>query len=150
MKSSFLEKIEVLTTLRVEEERRKVSDREIQLRAARARSRTNFLARLKSQTPLRVIAEIKRHSPSLGAIAMDLNPLEVARDYIDGGASALSVLTEPHHFAGSTQDLSRIRGEFPDFPILMKDFVVNDYQLFQARAVGADAVLLICALLGPR
>ncbi len=150
MKTSFLEKIEDLTVERVRQARSKISDSEIQLRARQARHPMDFLERLKSRASPRVIAEVKRHSPSLGAIAMDLNPIEVAREFVAAGAFALSVLTEPHYFAGSIEDLAVIRGEFPDFPILMKDFVVDPYQLYLARVAGADAILLIAALLGKR
>jgi indole-3-glycerol phosphate synthase len=94
-----------------------------------------------------VIAEVKRASPSLGLIAPDADPVEVAREYLAAGARALSVLTEPQFFKGDVEFLARIRAEFPDALLLMKDFVLEEYQLAQARYFGADAVLLIVGML---
>jgi indole-3-glycerol phosphate synthase len=96
---------------------------------------------------LRVIAEVKRASPSEGAIA-NLDPAWVAREYLANGATALSILTERDSFGGSPEYLARIRAENPEALLLMKDFMVDDYQFAQARANGADCVLLIVALLG--
>jgi indole-3-glycerol phosphate synthase len=94
-----------------------------------------------------IIAEIKRRSPSRGAIAPELDPVAVAGAYLKAGASALSVLTEPTHFGGAVDDLKKVREAFPPAALLMKDFVVDPYQILQARAFGADAVLLIVGML---
>jgi len=94
----------------------------------------------------RVIAEIKRRSPSRGDLRLDLDPAALAGAYADGGAAAVSVLTEPRHFAGSPEDLLAVRGAV-DLPVLRKDFVTNPYQVWESRAWGADAVLLIVAAL---
>ena len=95
---------------------------------------------------LSVIAEIKRRSPSAGAIDPDLDPAALARRYERGGASAISVLTEPEFFGGSLADLESVRGAV-DVPVLRKDFTRNAAQIWEARASGADAVLLIVATL---
>lgn len=95
---------------------------------------------------LSVIAEIKRRSPSAGPIDAGLDPVSLAREYEQGGAAAISVLTEPDFFGGSLEDLEAVRAAV-DVPVLRKDFTRNGAQLWQARAAGADAVLLIVATL---
>jgi len=93
-----------------------------------------------------VIAEVKRASPSRGAMAAIPDPAALARDYEAGGASIISVLTEPHFFGGSLDDLVAVR-ESVSVPVLRKDFIISSYQLWEARAHGADMVLLIVAAL---
>ncbi|MBI3001715.1 MAG: indole-3-glycerol phosphate synthase TrpC [Deltaproteobacteria bacterium] len=107
--------------------------------------RRGFAERLKGGT-LRIIAEIKRASPSQGLIRAQFDPVAIARDFSANGASALSVLTEERFFHGSLDYLERIRAEIP-LPLLRKDFVLDSYQLLEAKSFGADAVLLIAALL---
>jgi indole-3-glycerol phosphate synthase len=93
-----------------------------------------------------VIAEVKRASPSKGSLAAISDPGALARAYADGGAAAISVLTEERRFHGSLDDLRAVRAAV-DIPVLRKDFVVTPYQLFESRAAGADLVLLIVAAL---
>ena len=93
-----------------------------------------------------VIAEVKRSSPSKGALAAIADPAGLARDYADGGAAVISVLTERRRFAGSLDDLDAVRRSV-DVPVLRKDFVVTPYQVWEARAHGADLVLLIVSAL---
>lgn len=98
--------------------------------------------------PVSVIGEVKKASPSRGLIRSDFDVAAIGRSYRRGGAAAVSVLTEPNHFKGSLLHLSEVR-RFVDVPILRKDFVIDPYQLVEARAFGADAVLLIAAALEP-
>ncbi len=95
---------------------------------------------------LAVIAEVKRRSPSRGDLAPDLDPATRAAAYATGGAAAISVLTEPHHFSGSDADLEAVDAVV-DVPILRKDFTVSEQQVWEARAIGAAAILLIVSAL---
>lgn len=97
---------------------------------------------------LNVIAECKRRSPSRGVLRVDYDAATIARGYDEAGAAAISVLTEPTFFDGSLDDLIRVRATVR-VPVLRKDFIVSEYQLLEARAAGADAVLLIVAALSP-
>jgi indole-3-glycerol phosphate synthase len=116
-------------------------------RAAAAEPRGEaFLAALSKTGRANVIAECKRRSPSRGVLAVDYDPVAIARQYEAGGAAAISVLTEPTFFDGSLDHLVAVR-QAVTLPLLRKDFIVDEYQLFEARANGADAALLIVAAL---
>lgn len=95
---------------------------------------------------VRLIAEIKGASPSAGTIRADFDPQAIARTYADAGASAVSVLTDARFFNGADQHLARVRAAV-DVPVLRKDFTLDPYHVYEARAIGADAVLLIAAIL---
>lgn len=96
--------------------------------------------------PMTVIAEVKRASPSKGSLAAISDPRALAAQYQEAGAAVISVLTEQRRFGGSLEDLVAVRSEV-EIPILRKDFMVDEYQFFEARAAGADVVLLIVAAL---
>jgi len=97
-------------------------------------------------TQTRLIAEVKRASPSRGVLRPDFNPVELAQKYAEGGAAAISVLTETNYFDGSIDHLAAIREEIR-LPLLRKDFIFDPYQVYESRAYGADALLLIVAIL---
>jgi indole-3-glycerol phosphate synthase len=138
----------VAATERITEARR---EREpiamLESRAANAAPRGDrFEDALGMHDRINVIAECKRRSPSKGVLAPAYDPVAVARQYEQGGAAAISVLTEPTFFDGALDHLTAVRGAV-GLPLLRKDFIVDDYQLLEARAAGADAVLLIVAAL---
>jgi indole-3-glycerol phosphate synthase len=107
-----------------------------------------FQAALSSAGGFNVIAECKRRSPSRGVLREHYDPVAIAIGYAEAGAAAISVLTEPTFFDGSLDHLRAVRAAV-DVPVLRKDFVVSEYQLLEAKAAGADAVLLIVAALRP-
>lgn len=115
-------------------------------RAERQEPALSALSLLQDTDAVRVIAEVKRSSPSKGALAAIADPAALARDYEAGGASVISVLTERRRFGGSIEDLEAVRRAV-DIPVLRKDFIVTPYQVWEARAAGADVVLLIVAAL---
>jgi indole-3-glycerol phosphate synthase len=106
----------------------------------------NFLEALSKGPPIRLIAEVKKASPSAGIIRADFDPVQIAKTYEAHGASCISVLTDKDFFQGSLDYLRDVRAAV-GIPVLRKDFVIDPYQVFQARAAGADAVLLIAECL---
>ncbi|HEY7348010.1 MAG TPA: bifunctional indole-3-glycerol-phosphate synthase TrpC/phosphoribosylanthranilate isomerase TrpF [Ktedonobacterales bacterium] len=136
----------------LEEEKQRVSLEEMRRRAEAAPQPRDFLGALQgasvmtTQHEAKLIAEVKKASPSKGVLVADFDPVALARTYEAGGASAISVLTERHFFQGSLEYLAAVRAAVA-LPTLRKDFIVDPYQVYQARASGADAVLLICAIL---
>ena len=107
--------------------------------------RRDFKAGLRKEDCIRVIAEVKKASPSKGIIREDFDPVRIAAQYDEAGAAAISVLTEPHFFQGDLSYLGQIRPEV-SVPLLRKDFIVDFYQIEEARAAGADAILLIATV----
>ncbi|CUV66030.1 Indole-3-glycerol phosphate synthase [Sulfurovum sp. enrichment culture clone C5] len=101
------------------------------------------------ENPYRIIAEVKKASPSKGIIREDFDPITIAQAYEKGGADVLSILTEPHYFKGDKEYLGMVR-RYSSLPLLRKDFIVDKYQLVEALVYGADFVLLIAAALGKK
>ncbi len=106
----------------------------------------DFFGALSADGPIKLIAEVKKASPSKGLIREDFDPVQIAQCYQQHGATCLSVLTDEHYFQGNLQYLSEIR-QSVDLPVLRKDFVLDCYQVVEARVAGADAVLLIAECL---
>ncbi len=117
-------------------------------RAEQRDVRRDFAGALSRADRINVVAECKRRSPSRGVLRADYDAAAVAAGYARAGAAAISVLTEPTFFDGALEHLAAVRAAV-DLPLLRKDFIVSEYQLFEARAAGADAVLLIVAALEP-
>jgi indole-3-glycerol phosphate synthase len=133
----------------VRQEREPVADLEKRAAAAPARA-GRFLGAVSRVDAINVIAECKRRSPSKGVLRAEYDPAAIARAYVDAGAVAISVLTEPAFFDGALEHLQAVREAVPDdVPLLRKDFIVSEYQVLEAKAAGADAVLLIVAALRP-
>jgi indole-3-glycerol phosphate synthase len=107
----------------------------------------DFAAALRGNS-LKLIAEVKKASPSKGVLSHDFNPVALAKTYARHGAAAISVLTEVNQFQGSLKHLAAIR-EAVNIPLLRKDFIFDEYQVFESAAYGADAILLIMAILSP-
>jgi indole-3-glycerol phosphate synthase len=126
-----------------------VREPDVEERAERSIAhRRDFLGALTGRQPA-IIAEIKKASPSKGVLANDFDPAAIARLYEQGGAAALSVLTDEKHFQGSLSDLEAARRVVP-LPALRKDFTIHPYHIHQAASYGADAILLIAAILSER
>jgi indole-3-glycerol phosphate synthase len=135
---------EMVTRVRKDLDERPLSEGSLLLRTRVVPAAADFEAALR-RPGISLIAEVKRASPSAGAIA-EVEPADQAARYVAGGASAVSVLTEPKHFGGSLADLRSVRRR-TSVPLLRKDFIVHPSQVIQSRAEGADAILLIAAAL---
>jgi len=132
----------------VEQRRKAVTIACLQERIARQKPSPDFALVLKSDH-IRLIAEVKQTSPSRGMLRPNFNPIELAQIYSDCGAAAISVLTETNYFMGSIEHLAAIN-KVVQLPLLRKDFIFDPYQVYESRAYGADALLLIAAILSQR
>lgn len=149
MSETFLQEILRVTRSRVESQKRSVDLPKLRASALSIRSAAEsqrFLAALSAKNGVNIIAEIKRASPSKGIINEQIDVAEVAERYEAGGACSISVLTEETFFKGLLDDLRVVR-QTVDLPILRKDFIVDEFQIYEAAEAGADAILLIVAAL---
>jgi len=142
----ILDKIATKTRERVENVKRKVPFSEIKMQAQTLSKGDFAFEKALAKSGLSFICEVKKASPSKGVIAEDFPYLDIAREYETAGASAISVLTEPDFFMGNDLYLTEI-SKVVKLPLLRKDFVIDPYQIYEAKTIGASAVLLICALL---
>lgn len=145
----ILKEIAAKTRERIEEEKRKLPLKELKAQVRDMDCDTGFpFEKALAREGISFICEVKKASPSKGVIAEHFPYVEIAAEYERAGADAISVLTEPFYFQGSGEYLTSIRREV-DIPLLRKDFTVDEYMLYEAKKLGADAVLLICAILSP-
>jgi indole-3-glycerol phosphate synthase len=152
----FLEKLVKSAEMRVETAKKRVSPDELKSRVLNTDGNKKFYRRedfafeksLKKEG-ISFICELKKASPSKGILDSSFPYLEIAENYEKAGADAVSVLTEPEYFMGSDDYLKEISASI-NIPVLRKDFIVDEYQIYEAKLIGADAVLLICALLDTR
>lgn len=143
----ILEEIAVKTRERMEARKRECPLTEVQAMARAMDSNTGFpFEKALAKPGISFICEVKKASPSKGVIAEHFPYVEIAREYERAGADAMSILTEPFYFQGSNDYLTAIRREV-SIPLLRKDFTVDEYMIYEAKQIGADAVLLICAIL---
>lgn len=144
----ILDKLADSSRARAEREKKQLSLEEMKARAlllTEEKKEFPFEKALKKQD-INFICEVKKASPSKGIIAEDFPYLEIAREYEEAGAACISVLTEPEYFLGKNEYLAAI-AEAVTIPVIRKDFTVDEYQIYQAKTIGASCVLLICALL---
>lgn len=144
--ADILEKIVETKKKEVEAAIRARPLRDLMAAADAAPQPRDFLAALQSSPPIRLIAEVKKASPSQGMIRPDFDPVAIATDYQAAGAACISVLTDSPHFHGSLDYLTAI-SQAVEIPVLRKDFIIHPYQIFEARVAGADAILLIAECL---
>jgi indole-3-glycerol phosphate synthase len=147
--SNILERIVARKRLDLQSRREKVPAQELERRLAQAPPVRDFRLALEKGPNLGIIAEVKKASPSAGVLRADFDPIAIAQIYAVHGAAAISVLTDEPFFQGSFSYLTNIRRAVTP-PVLCKDFILEDYQILEARCAGADAVLLIAEILDDR
>ena len=143
---TILDEIYKYKLIEVYENKKRIPLNVIKENIKKAFTTRSLSAVLKSDVNISIVAEIKKASPSLGILRENFNPIEIARIYEANGASAISVLTDEKLFQGSLSYLTMVRNTVR-LPVLRKDFIVDPYQIYEARKAGADAILLIAALL---
>lgn len=143
----ILDKIANYSKKRVEEDKRILSLEVIKTQAKLLPKGDFCFEQVLKNNDISIICEVKKASPSKGIISEDFPFIQIAKEYEDAGADCISVLTEPKWFLGSDEVFKEIRKNV-NLPMLRKDFTVDEYQLYQSKLLGADAILLICSLLG--
>ena len=147
---NILDKICETTKERIEKEKQKISISEVRKIAKSMKNEKekyfNFEKAISKKDRINFICEIKKSSPSKGTIAEEFDYIEIAKDYQKAGADAISCLTEPNYFLGSDKYLEAIK-ETINIPILRKDFIIDEYMIYQSKNIKADAILLIAAIL---
>src|SRR5687768_10520465 len=146
---NILDKIVAVKRKEVELAKSQISYRELERSPAFSRTTNSLKAALKKPNTSGIIAEFKKASPSKGVINDSVSVEHVVQAYAQHGASGISVLTDEQFFKGSLNDLEKARQAVPQTPLLRKDFVIDEYQILQARHAGADLILLIAACLSP-
>lgn len=144
--TDILQEIVAAKRRHIERSRSERSEHDVRNAAAAASAPRDFAARLRQPGTIQLVAEVKKASPSAGVIRSDFDPVAIGRTYEAHGAACISVLTDTPYFQGSLDDLRQVRAAVA-VPVLRKDFILEPYQLYEARAAGADAVLLIAECL---
>src|SRR4030042_380332 len=142
----FLERIVEIKKEEVHRRKTRSRQKEVEETVPHLPSPRDFMDAISQHGPMALIAEIKRASPSVGVIKEDVDLCRIAREYQAGGACAISVLTEAHFFKGDLSYLQLVKKE-TSLPVLQKDFILDPFQIYEGRASGADAILLIASLL---
>lgn len=148
---NILDKICETTKERIGKEKQKISLSEVRkiaesIKSAEKENYFNFEKSISKKEKINFICEIKKASPSKGIITEDFDYIEIAKDYEKAGADAISCLTEPHYFLGADEYLKEVK-ETVNIPILRKDFIIDEYMIYQSKNIKADAILLIAAVL---
>ena len=146
---TILDKIVERKRIEVEQAREKISIDDLKQKCFFHRETISISERIKAEGSSGIIAEFKRHSPSKKWINQYADPVEIVKAYEVAGVAASSILTDTDFFKGSLEDLKRVRTAV-NIPLLRKDFMIDEYQFYEAKAYGADAVLLIAAVLTPK